>query len=232
MGLLTLEEITAEVKAGLGNRADLDSRLTTLINLGQKRVARAHNFSEMQQLKTDAATELGVKTYDVKTLLGASTYEEIRDIHTIRLISGTMSRKLIRLPPETMDELLPYPEEFTDRKPASYVWYGNNLEFLYIPNAIYTVYVRWSKWPADLTAGEKSELRNKDDVIIAFTLSNGFSSLKVIDAAKHWYLIAKDLLARSIQDDLVKADQEIKPRTEYKTQVGEYWANPWVKTGP
>jgi len=232
MGTLTLDEIKAEVRANLGGRTDIDSLLSTRINLAQKRIARKHDWEELERTKVDANTATSIKSYDAATFVGETNNDLIRDIHTIRLIDGSESRRLIRVTPATADEAIPYPENSSTGKPFWYIWYGNYFEMIRIPDDSYTCYVRWSRYPETLVNGAStSDLKNKDDAIIALTTSWCFSSLKMKEEAAHWYNISKDLINDAKIEDTTDRDLTMRPKYELGVRypTGEYWRDPFYR---
>lgn len=235
MGLMTFDEIKAEVKANLGNRDDFDSRLLAIVNRVQIRAVREHDFSELRQLTTTGATIAHTKLYDIKDdITLAASYEDIRNLYTLSLISGTNSRRLKPLPAQLLDTGAPYPESGTEAKSNWYSVWGDKLQFHRIPDDIYVLHTRWSAWPSTRTGAETSDLRNKDDVLIAFATAYCFDSLGAAakEQATHWWLIGRDLLDRAKLDDQKKPYMEIKPEFEYRSGLGQYWADPFVKSVP
>jgi len=233
MGLLTLDQMKNEVTANLGGRTDLDSYLTTRINLQCRRIARLHDWEELQRTKVDANSATDTKSYDAATFLGESSNENIRDIHTLRLIDGTNSKRLTRLTAARLDEVLARPENSSSGKPSYYVWYGNYLELIKIPDATYTFYVRHSLYPETMANGAStSDLKNKDDAIIALTTSWCFSSLKMKEEAAHWFTIGKDLILNALREDQTDRDLKLTATSELKAPTGEYWNDPFQKEAP
>lgn len=232
MGTLTLDEIKTEVRANLGGRTDLDSLLSTRVNLVQKRIARKHDWEELERTKVDASSATSTKSYDVATFVGETNNDVVRDIHTIRLISAAESRRLVRVTPAIADQIIPYPENSSTGKPFWYIWYGNYFEMIRIPDDSYVCYVRWSKYPDTLSNGAStSDLKNKDDAIIALTTSWCFSSLKMKEEAAHWFTIAKDLINDAIIEDNTDRDLTLRPKEELGIQhpVGDYWSDPFYR---
>jgi len=52
MGTLTFTELQDEVRSALGGRTDLNARLPRALNIAQQRLARIHDFDEMETLTT------------------------------------------------------------------------------------------------------------------------------------------------------------------------------------
>ena len=235
MGTLTRTEIAAEIRANLGGRTDLDTLLSTRINLSQRRIARKHDWEELERTKVDASSATSTKSYDVATFVGESAAtgnDVVKDIHTIRLISAEESRRLIRVTPAQADMVIPYPENSATGKPFWYIWYGNYFEMIRIPDDSYTCYVRWSKYPDDMdNDASRSDLKNKDDAIIALTTSWSFSSLKMKEEAAHWFTIAKDLINDAMLDDNVDRDLTLRPIEELgiRHPTGNYWNDPFYR---
>jgi hypothetical protein len=80
MGTLTYSEIEAEVKAALGDRTDLDSRLTAIINITQMRIARMKRWEELEAIFTNSIGNTGVLTTDKEVALSTN----FRDMYSLR----------------------------------------------------------------------------------------------------------------------------------------------------
>lgn len=229
MGTLTFDELKDELRAALGGRTDLDSRLGRFLNLAQQRLARIHDFDEMEVL---SKSQLVYNNVDEDRFLQMPT---LREIYSITLIDGANSRKLIGKTPQWMDRLMPKPEYWARDIPVVYTIWGSYLEFWPLPKQTYDIRVRWTTWPIDLTdSTQKSQFNNKDDVILELAQSRVYYSLgKEEDGAKH-EAIAKMLLGEAWSQDRARPDINIvpAPADDQVTGIGtnEPWNNPFVRS--
>jgi len=221
MGTLALSDLKSEVRENLGGRTDLDSRLVRFINFAQDMICRQFEFPELEQKTTDTVSK-GDETYSLSS--------RPRSIRSVRLLDGTLSRKLEYIPVRSWDMLIPKPDEWTQERPTHYTYYQNKLELWRIPNDTYTIVIRWSKWPTTLSADEdKSDYDNKDDIIIALATSWAFKSLGDKERMYFWANAAWDQLESAILAESQQPDREIVPIPEIKTALGEYWKDPFIK---
>ena len=144
MGTLTLDNIKTEMRASLGGRTDLDSRLTTVINLAQMRIARKHRWEELEALYTNTTAFTSTPASDKFLALPAN----VRDIYSVRLIDGSNSRKLTRVPNRTWDKRLPEPEYYATGRPTLYTLRRNIMELWKVPDAAYSLEAFGIFWPA------------------------------------------------------------------------------------
>lgn len=230
MGTLTFTQLQDEVRASLGNRTDLDTRLPRIVNLAQQRLARMHDFDEMEVISTTTVANTGSDNDRFLTL------PTVRDVYSIVLLDGANSRRINGRTVQFMDSLLPKPEYWSRDRPTDYVVWGNTLEFFPMPNATYTLRMRWTQWPSDLVAGtDISQFNQKDEILVELSLVYAYRSLgKEEEAAKHERTLTQ-LFTESSRMDAAKPDIQITPGTATPglgTGMGnEYWNNPFVKSG-
>ena len=125
MGTLTESELKDEVKRALGNRDDMDSRLVRFLNLAQIKMARTHEFEELQTVTDDTLGYTGVAADD-KFLDVATT---IKNIYSFRIFDSAQSRKLEYIPSRQWDKKIPLPEYYATGWPSSYTKWRHKLEF-------------------------------------------------------------------------------------------------------
>ena len=221
VGTLTLSELEDEIRSNLGGRTDLDSRLSRFINFAQDMICRQYEFPELEQKTTDTVAE-GDEVYVLSS--------RPRSIRSVRILDGTLSRKLEYIPIRTWDTLIPKPDEWTQERPTHYTYYQNKIELWRIPNDSYTIVIRWSKWPAALSdSGDKSDYDNKDDIIIALATAWAFKSLGEKERMYFWANSAWSQLRASILSEDQQPDRGIVPVPEIKTILGDYWKDPFIK---
>lgn len=228
-GKMTRSEIRTEVRSNIKRTTDgvPDSRINTWINWGQALIADWHTYEEMRKNYT-AATVSAQKRYGFPT--------RMKDVYSLTLQDGASSRKLIYVHPREFDQKVPRPEQTTKGRSAFYVDYGVNFELYRIPDKAYTLNLRCSVYPADLTAdSSESTLLRKDQLIVACATMFGFLSLREIEDATYWKneVVAPLYLASVASDH--SAEDWVPIARGYDTRVervGEYWSNPLVKAMP
>lgn len=229
MGTLTLDGMKSEIRAALGNRTDLDTRLTRIINLAQMRIARIRRWEELESIYTNTTPYTGVPADD-KFL---SFPGNMRDIYSVVLKYGAESRKLTRFPNRVWDRQIPMPEYWATGKPSAYTLHRNVMEFWRIPDANYPLVARGVEWPvafSDTLPDATSQLDQKDDMLIALSTSWCFMTLKDTETSRKWWSIYANMLNAAIGEEAEKPDLDQLPNPGVSGQgfSGDYWRNPWV----
>ena len=168
MGTLTLGDIRSQVKLALGNREDLDEHINSLINTCQMRLARFFDFEEMISLDDLTVAYTGVKLTDASISLPTYT----RDVHSISVIDGTEYYNVEPIDRRTWKgKFYNAIVSGTTSRPTQYCIFASTIEIYPAPDQAYAAKLRRSKWPTDLSTDEsKSELNQKDDLLIALTI--------------------------------------------------------------
>ena len=228
MGTLTLTELKAEITASHGNRTDIASRLTRVLNLSQSRMSRIYKWEELEALVTSKSTAAGSRYVDLTSL-------NIREILSVVLVDGTNSRKLSGRIYRQLDQVSSYPEANPTGKPEVYSYFGKKLELYQVPDAIYTLRIRVSNWPtafSDASPSATSDLDNKDDMLIALSNSWLFLTLGKAEDANKWWSIYRQMLASAIAEEGESPDLDVL--TGGGAGVGiesaTPWASPFVKS--
>lgn len=225
---LTFTELQDEVRFSLGGRTDLDSRLGRAINMAQQRLAKIHDFDEFEINSTSTISNTG-NTSDKYITLPLK-----REIYSLVVMDGTKSHKLVQRTAQWWDRLITTPEYFSRDMPHSYTVWNNTIEMFPMPDADYTLRLRWTKWPADLSSGSStSEFLRKDEILIELALVYIFRTLgKEQDAITHWRM-AELLIAEAKITDDNKPDLNIVPGPSDIEVAGmntnEYWNDPFYK---
>src|SRR5688500_4635628 len=141
MGTLTFAELKEEVRAGLLARSDTDLRLGRFVNLAQQRLARMHDFNEMEIISTTLLRNTGE---DSDRFLQMPT---LREVYSIVLLDGANSRKMVGRTPQYMDRFQSMPEYWARSWPVNYCEWGSYIETFPLPQADYYVRMRWTQWP-------------------------------------------------------------------------------------
>lgn len=231
MGTLTLDQLKAEVRASLGNRKDLDTRLTRFLNLAQQRLARLHDFDEMQKIS------LSEFPYENKASDKYMSMPGIREVYSFKLIDGQASRKLRQVEPRMWNTVVPAPQEYTRYKPSHYTLWANTIVLYPLASmAGLQCELWWTKWPTDLSDSTPlavSDYNQKDEILIELALVYAYNSLaKLDDAQQHWQR-AVPLIAEALHTDMEKPDLDIRPGPSLNDAIqlpGEYWNDPFTKS--
>jgi len=92
---------------------------------------------------------------------------ECRYIYDVRLIDGSMSRKLIAMPARVMDLFIPFGAQNSAGRPTHYTEWKDWLQLNKIPDATYVIKIRYYKWQtAFASASTTAEIDYVDDIII------------------------------------------------------------------
>ena len=200
------------------------------INDALQAIATVRDFDELIITDTThAATVDGQKSYDWVTDWGLTRPKKI---YTIRLMDEEMSRKLIWVPPSEVDALLPYAQRLSEGYSTHYTSAGEgNFELIRIPDAAYPLYIRYSQWPATLTAEtEETPYANldKETVFLAKDIANAYLSGDYFDFTQR----AVTYLSGGIDEDKRQPDRLrcAQPFTTTESrQPGTPWLDPFVR---
>lgn len=231
MGTLTYAELEEEVRSALGGRTDLDSRLTRFLNLGQTRIARLSRWEELEQITTGTLPFTADPDADKFLTLDS----DIRDVYTVRILDGTESIKLSRRTFRQFDRLVPNPGALTRRKPQIYVVWAGKIEFFPVQDKAYDYEIRSVKWPTafDGTANQKSDLDNKDDLIIAATMIYIYRAQQDFEQAEKWTGILRELYREAKTEESEMPDLDPLPGPGVAAHgVPEYHKDPFAKRMP
>lgn len=229
MGTLTLTELQDEVRSGMGGRVDLNTRLTRFLNLAQQRLARMHDFDEMETTSTVSLSNTGAATD------GDITLPTLRELHSIRVEDGSRSRKLVQKSPRWWDKMLPMPDYHSRDIPSIYTIWNNTVFVFPLPEKSYTnlVRLRWTKWPTALSVGATpSEFREKDELLIELAISYAYRSLgNPEEAAKHEAIVRRLFNeADTIDRDKPDLEQVGDASQGSQTAPQDYWRDPFVRS--
>lgn len=222
MGDLTRSELEAEITAGMGGRTDITSaRMTRALNMAQDKLSNTYPFQELHTVLTLTTVE------DQAT----NTLTSIpRDIHSVRLIDGTHSRRLIYKAGVEFDYQTPYPAEYTTDRPTSYTIFDDKIEWWRVPDNGYTIYVRMVAKPTNFTTSSDvvSSYRDKDEYLISYALSYLYRSLGNKEKWTFWEMRCKDLMKDYLQAEAPFTAFGHGIRPEY-TSVPDYWRDPFTR---
>lgn len=220
---LSLKQIREEVRAGLGNREDLEPRIDKAINIAQQRIARAHKFDALYG-STDLSTTASTAT------LSLSSITNLDKIFSVVLLDSTSSRRLQSIPNRLWDKAIATLQSTTEARPRYYSrWGDGSLELLPTPDAVYTVRIKYSTWPSDLTDDNTTTaLSNKEDIIIEYALHHLHKTLGNQETAEMYFRNYRNLLKEAIQDDETEFDTVYAPGVQEIPT--DYWKDPFIKS--
>lgn len=235
MGTLTLANIRDEVKGHFGQRDNIsDARYNRIINLAQLRIARRLDWFEMYDVQWNTTSYTGDITVDKILDLPSN----IKSIMSLRLVDGENSRKLQYKSYNVWDKLIPDPGFYRVDRPLFYTRWNNVIELWPVPDAEYTIDIRLTVWPTDLSLdADTSILNNKDDAIIMLANSWVSGAIgRMEDAARFWRIYT-NLLNDAVDEQLTQPDKMLLPEGIVHKKLGEgttdsYWNNPMIKGSP
>ncbi len=181
----------------------------------------------------DAYTATSQKSYNWSTDWSLT---RLKKILSIRLMSTTESRKLVWIPPQELDDVLPYVETISEGKSTHYTQNigSGNFELIPIPDDVYPLYIRYSQWPAILTnETDTTPYAHLDTqtIFLAKDIANAYLSGDYFDFAQR----AQGYLTAGVKEDMREPDQlrVAKPFNPNPALVtGEYWKYPFVRRNP
>ncbi len=233
MGTLTLTELKEEVRAGLAKRIDLDARLTRFLNLAQQRIARLHDFDEMESISVSTFPYTGTVTDKYIRL------PMLRELYSFKSVETSKARKLTQLTQRKWNQLIPASQEYQRATPRFYTIWANTC----ILNPLANVEgipceIWWTRWPlpfVDTDGEQKTEYKEKDEILIELSLVYAYNSLgKAKDAQDHWER-AKPMLLEAMSTDMEKPDLDITPgpgSEQLELLPDQYWQDPFLKQSP
>lgn len=229
LGVLTLSELKDEVRHNLGNRTDLDTRLTRFLNLAQQRIARVKDFEELRQITNNTFVITANPTTDKKI-----SFTNLREIYSFRVLADSESVKLRQVSIRQWDKAIPKPEYYSRGTPSHYTIWKRVAELWKVPSQAYPYEVRWTAWPtafSDSLLTATSDYLNKDELLIALATGIAFDSLSKDDEADRKYKLAGQLFLESLSMESLEPDLEFAPTREiFKGDFtsGDYWRNPFI----
>jgi hypothetical protein len=228
MTQMTLEQLSAEVRSNLGNRIDLDTRLTQILNLTQIRIARRFDFDELKRAITMNTSITADPAADKIITIPVS--QDIKRLYNVRVLDDSRSHKLTQYVTSEWDTKIPEPEYFSRGLPTMFTrWGRRDLELYKVPDKEYPLFIRLIVMPAELTTGESSDLLHMDDVILALATSWSFLSLGQRERANEWFVVFRN----SLRDVLDMRGYEYDLKLDAMPDAGvgaEYWRDPFIRS--
>ena len=143
--------------------------------------------------------------------------DECRYIYDVRLIDGSMSRKLIAMPPRQVDLFVPFAAQNSVARPTHYLEWKDWLQLWKIPDDTYVIKIRYYKWQTAFAADRsKAEVDHIDDIIIQ-------AAAKIV-----WELLGEPeqaaIMEKTVETSLMKSGklERMKPDLVLKPNMGTY----------
>jgi len=218
------DEVRENVKRSTNDLSN--TRLTRWINWAKDYLADLHTYEEMRERDVTISTADGVSTIACPT--------RMKDLYSATVTNGASSRKLTYVNARNFDTIVPLSTTYSEGLPEWYIDFGTAFELFPIPDAIYNVPMRISRYPADLSAdGSSCTLLRKDALIVAIATTFGFYSLREIEDAAYWgseivaTLYQASLLTDRNHEDWVPIARGFGD-VGRSTLGGEWWKNPFT----
>jgi hypothetical protein len=234
--LQIVTEICDIVGKGMGASAVsgglLQNRVVTYLNWGQRRIANHYSFYELQQTSETPTTVADVKTYPLESGTNNLGLSRVATVNSVRLIDSENSRKLDFWHYRRFDKTYPRPENFVSARPSIYTRWGNNLILFKIPNAAYSLHIRYGQYANNLDSdGQRHDFgEDKDQLILTAGVLETYLALEEYTDAKIWYELFLGRLTDAVKaegdDDWEPEAQEFRSGSGYTS--GEPWIDPYI----
>lgn len=237
--LQIVTEICDTVGKNLGASAPsgalLQDRVVNYLNWAQRRIANHYSFYELQQIKENAATVASLKTYPLESGDSNLGLSRVASVNSIRLIDGENSRKLDFWHYRKFDKWYPRPENFATGRPRIYTRWGNSLIMFKIPDAVYTIHIRYGQYANNLTSdGQFHDFgEDKDQLVLTAGVLETYLALEEYGDAKVWY----ELFLGKLEDAVrAEGDEDWEPEAEPHGEIPSYqsgtpWTDPYAGYG-
>jgi hypothetical protein len=167
-----------------GNRDDIGDKVKVWFNWALRRIDRMCDIKGLE-VRATASTVIDQKVYALPS--------DCKYVETLRVLDDTQSKLLRFVSAREFDQAHPYPEGNSTEKPLIYVPYETTFELYPIPNAVYTLLLRYWKWQDDLENDtDFPEISYADDIIIKALIVEIWEQLEELqkkrDALDNLYL--------------------------------------------
>lgn len=225
----TLAELRRKVLMGFKDIKGEDILMAEeAINQACHAIAEVENFEDLSAYLTTALTVDGTARYHWVTDWGLT---RPKDIISIVLHDDYNSRKLDSITPQWLDKNIPYPAGYAEGKSEAYTRQGDYITLTRIPDAEYSLYIRYYQWPLVLVAdSDECSYTTIDSSIIAIARDIFISfrgGLPLDITAK-----VKTYLKPAYTDNRSEPDAAPIARGFRSTRqgyTGEYWNDPFIK---
>jgi len=208
----------------------LGTRCIDFLDWAHLRIGRAYSFNELNAVSDSVvATVADIKTYPMVTGTNNLGLTRPKDIESIIILDSQNSRKLRRWGVRRFDTQYPRPENYASGKPSIYIRHGMNVSLHRIPDAAYDLLIRYPQWAEAMTSSsQSSSYENKDDLIIAGAILEGYLHFEEYNDAAIWAERFKGLLHECIMaEGNMDWEPEAVPMTKAGFESGEPWIDPF-----
>jgi hypothetical protein len=217
-----ISEVRENIKRDTNGVSDV--RILRWVNWAQGYLADLHSYEEMRYKDTSKVTNA--------TDNSLTWPDRMKDLYSATVQDGARSQKLTYVLARDFDTIIPRPATYSKNIPTWYVDFGSTFELFPMPDAVYPVYIRISRYPTDIAAGTSSALLRKDALITAMATVFGFYSLREIEDAGYWGgEIVPALYEASLTGDHSAEDWVPIARgfgVSSATITGKWWLNPFT----
>lgn len=227
---MTLDELKARVISRIStDNAVIQTAAEDGINSAIDTLCMLQDFDELTSLSTSSTTSPNKKIYDLETDFGLV---RPKDILSIRLIDGSSSKKLTFVPPQELDQKIPYTEIYLTGRPSFYTRRGKQIELFRIPDKEYPLHIFYIQWHPKLVDGTDTLLVQKIAPIVielatahVYSVISGSPAFDIVRMAQTMIgTTRKDITTRP--DDFYVA-RKFDSQKVYKP--AEYWIDPFVR---
>lgn len=218
---LKRSELITEALYATGNRTDIGDRVKVWINWALHRIDRACDMKGLE-VRATAPTVTSQKAYALPA--------DCKYVYSIRLIDGANSRYLTYVEPREFDQKIPYPEQSTTGRPNWYVEWESIFELYRIPDAAYTLLMRYWKWQDDFADDDAvPEITHCDDIIVQALIAEIWKNLEELnkEAVAHGKLISMLRAHGGVEKMHPDWEAKAKPFSGGRIITGERWTQPF-----
>ena len=225
---LTLADMREEVREAFASRSDLtDDRIARALHFGQERVAREPVHWKELERAVEFTVVANTTSYPLVGLILGS--EDLHELFSFRLTRDDWRSRLTYVPSREWEDLA---QTYTVSTPSYYSWWGEGIEVTPVPERNYEARVLYTIWPKPLRLPDQaSQLKNKDGIIIAFSISHLFQSFGNSESAARWFTIARDQL-RSAKASVDYVSDTVSVSGMAGRSPQNYWQDPFRKRAP
>lgn len=231
MTVLTVDQIKAEIRVAMGGRTDADSRLDSVLNLSQMRLARLHDFDELRGLTTLTTPITASAAAD--KVISLAPIGRYRKIYSMRLYAdNNLSRKLVKRLPKWWDDVIPEPEYYARGTPTDFIMWGKDqIELWKVPDIEYTIHVRYSRWPTIITddGGDFLDLENVDDLLIHLSASYLYMGFGNVEKSNEYFKIYAALAKEAIGEEEEDFDTNLLSHDQARFNRTRGFDDPFVR---
>ena len=236
MGTLDTTSLISEVQGHLADRGDLTAAKAIIaLNLMQQRLARLHDFEELRKIESGTFVITATPKTDKFLAFSALTNTNPREIYSFRVVTTDgRSRKLTQRSYRYYDDKVPEPEFYSRGTPSDYIIWAESFEFWRVPDIAHDYEIRLSTFPTALLESPGtavSDFREKDDMIIALTVSHIYNKLGEYERGARFWIIFKEMWKEARREDKTMPDLLLSPGFDSSSILGgRPWADPFVRS--